>query len=99
MRHGQLVLPARFGHRVDDIVGVFLQRIIHARLRGRAAAIVVHPESTANIDVSNIDANAAELRVVPGGLLQTGLDVADVGNLRAKVKVNELEDVEATETL
>jgi hypothetical protein len=97
VRHRQLVLPARFGDRVDDIVRVFLQRVVHARLRCRARAIVIDPQSPADIDVRDVDTHAAQLRVVASDLLQARLDVPDVGDLRAKVEMNELEDVETAD--
>src|SRR3990170_1693731 len=45
------------------------------------------------------DAQLAKLRVITRDLLKTGLDVANVGDLRAEVKVNQLEDVQAPERL
>ena len=32
VRHRQLVLAARLGERVDDVVRVLLQRVVHARV-------------------------------------------------------------------
>src|SRR5712671_2154234 len=94
VRHRQLVLPARFSHRVDHVVRVLLERVVHARLRRRVAAVVINAETAADIDVSDVDTQPPQLRVVPRHFLQTGFDVADVSDLRAQVKVDQLEDVE-----
>src|SRR5688500_9812933 len=99
MRHRQLVLAARFRQSVNHVVCVFLERVVHARLGCRAAPVVVDAQSPANVYMRDSDSQLAELGVVARDLLKPRLDVADVGDLRAEVKVNQLENVEATERL
>ena len=99
VRHRQLVLAAGFGDRVDDVVRVLLKRVVHARLGRRAAAVVIHTQAAAHIHVGDVDTHRAQLGVVARDLLQSRLDVADVSDLRAEVKVNELEDIEAVDAL
>src|SRR3954465_13277579 len=99
MRHRQLVLAAGFRQGVHHIVRVLLGRIVHARLRGGPAPVIVDAKTATDVHVRNIDAQAPQLRVVARGFLQASLDVANVGDLRAEVKMNELEDIEPIERL
>ena len=95
MRHRKLELAARFGESVHDVVRVFLQRVVDARLRRGLRSVVIDSQPAADIHVRHVDAHAAKLRVVTRNLLQSRLDVADVGDLRPKVEVDQLENVES----
>src|SRR5215469_10867205 len=83
-----------FADHIDDIVGVFLQRVIHAGRRRRGGTIVIDAQPAADIDVRDIDSHSAQFSVKAGNLLEASLDVADVRYLTAEVEVNELQNVE-----
>src|SRR5260221_11828510 len=58
-------------------------------------AVVIHTESAADVHMRDVHAELAQLGVKARHLLEARLDVADVGDLRAEVEVDELHDVEA----
>src|SRR4051812_21905061 len=93
------MLAARFGEGIDHVVCVLLQRVVHARLGRRATPIVIDAQTATDIDVADVHAKPSQLGVVARHLLQPGLDVPDVSDLRAEVKVNQLENIETTEAL
>jgi hypothetical protein len=95
VRHRETLLPTRFADRVDDVVGVLLQRVVDAGDDGGARAVVVDAQSTADIDVRDVHAESAQLGVEPRNFRQTCLDVADIGDLRAEVEVDQAQNVEA----
>ena len=94
VRHRDLLLAARLGERVDDVVRVLLQRVVDARVGRRLRAVVVHAEPAADVHVRDVDARLPKLGVVARELLEPELDVANVGDLRSEVKVDQLEDVQ-----
>ncbi len=97
VRHRHLVLAARLGHRVHDVVRVLLQRVVHARVRlRRPRAVVVDAEPAADVDVRDVDAELAHLDVEARDLLEPALDEADVRDLAAEVEVQQLDDVESS---
>ena len=81
VRHRQLAVAAHFRERVDDVVRVLLQRVVHARLRRRLRAVVVYAEAAADVHVGDVEAHRTELGVEAGKLLQSALDETDVGDL------------------
>src|SRR5690606_36156513 len=94
VRHREFVLAARLGEGVDDVVRVLLHRVVHARRDGRARAVVIDAESAAHVDVPDVDAHPPELDVEARDFGHREFDVADVGDLRAEVEVDHLEDVQ-----
>ncbi len=80
--------------RVDDVVGVLLQRVVHARVRRGVGAVVVHAQPAADVDVRDVHAQRAQLDVEARDLLQRRLDEPDVGDLAAEVEVDQLQDVQ-----
>ena len=78
---------------IDDVVGVFLQRVVDARLEVGLRSVVVDAQPTADVQVFQTRAAAIELDVHARGLVQRLLDVANVGNLAAEMEVQELEAV------
>ena len=76
---------------INDVVGVFLEGVIGGAVEGRAAAVVIHAESAADVDVLDGEAHFVELGVEPRGLLNGFFYGKDVRHLRADVKMEELE--------
>ena len=99
VRHGQVVLAADLGHGVHHVVGVLLRRVVDARLGRGIGTVVVHAQPTTHVHVRHVHAHATQLGVEARDFLQTRLDVADVGNLAAKMEVDQLQNVEATQRL
>ena len=91
VRHAGLV-----AHRlqvIDDVVGVFLERVVGARLEVGLRAVVVDAEAAADVEVLQPGAGAGELDVDAGGFVQGALDDADVRDLAAEVEVEQLQAV------
>ena len=78
---------------VDDVVGVFLERVVDARLEVGLRAVVVDAEAAADVQILEPGARLHELGVDPGRLVQRPLDDPDVGDLAAEVEVQQLEAV------
>ena len=78
------------GHHV---VGVFLERIVDARLEIGPRSIVVDPESASDIEILHAGAASVQFAVDATGLDQRILDEADVRNLAAEVEVQQLQTV------
>ena len=94
VRVRQAALVADLGERADDIVRVLLHRIVHGAEAARARALVVHAEAAADVDDTHRRAELPELRVVARRLAHAGLDVLDIGDLRAHVEVHHGERLE-----
>ena len=94
VRHGQLHVAAHLAQCVYNVVRVFLQRIVHARLRRGLRAVVVHAKTATDVHVRDVEPHRAQLGVVPREFLKSRLDEADVGDLRTEVAVDQLDDVE-----
>ena len=77
----------------DDVVGVFLERVVDRRFEVGLAAVVVDAESAADVEVLDAGTDAGQLDVDAGGLVDGVLDVADVGDLAAEVEVDQLQAV------
>src|SRR5437660_3346584 len=75
----------------DDVVGVFLKRIIGRAVEITARAVVIDAETAANIEISEIVTELGKFCVIPGGFAHRAFDRGDVGDLRPDVKMNQLE--------
>ena len=97
LRHDRRMLHAGVvAHRldvVDDVVGVLLERVVHARLEIRLRAVVVDAEAAADVEVLEPGAFLHQLRVDARRFVERALDDADVRNLAAEMEVQELEAV------
>src|SRR6266404_1095634 len=82
---------AHIGDVPDDIVGVFLERIIRRTIEVAARAVVIHAKTAANIEITEFVSKFCEFRVVAGGFAHGALNRRDVWNLRADVEMNEFE--------
>ena len=80
-------------HVVDDVVGVFLERVIHARLEVGLRAVVVHAEAAADVDELEPGARLHQLRVDARRFVERPLDDPDVGDLAPEMEVQEPEAV------
>jgi len=78
-------LNARFFRKfltgVYDIVGVFLNVIIDARIRRAVAPVVVDSESPSDIQASQWNSHLFKFHIESEGLLQSLLEFSNVGDL------------------
>ena len=77
----------------DDIVGVFLESVIDRGFEIGLRAVVVDAQAAADIQKLEAGADAVQLNIHAGGFRQSILDAADIGDLAAQMKVNELQTV------
>ena len=61
MRHAGFV--AHRLHVIDDVVGVFLQRVVHARFEVGLRAVVVDAQAAADVEVLQAGAELGQLGV------------------------------------
>ena len=78
---------------IDDVVGVFLQRVVDARFEIGLRAVVVDAQAAAHVQVLQAGAGARQLDVDARGFVHRALDLADVGDLAAQVEVQQLEAI------
>ena len=75
----------------DDVVGVFLERIIRRAVEIAARAVVIDAEPAADVEISELMAELRKLGVIARRFAHGALDGGDVRHLRADVEMNELE--------
>ncbi len=78
---------------IDDVVGVFLQRVVHRRFEVRLRTVVIHAETAADVHELEAGALLGQLAVDAGRFVQRALDDADVRDLAAEMEVEELEAI------
>ena len=78
---------------IDDVVGVFLQRVVDARFEIGLRAVVVDAQAAADVQVIQPRAGAAQFDVDARRFDHRALDLADVGDLAAQVEVQQLEAI------
>ena len=66
---------------INDVVGVFLQRVVGRTVEGGSAAVVIDTEATPDVDVFDREAHLVKLRVEPGGFLHGFFDSENVRHL------------------
>ena len=80
----------------DDVVGVFLERIIGRAVEIAARAVVIDPEAAADVEVTELVPELAELGVIARRFAHGAFDRRNVRHLRADVEMNELETMRQT---
>ena len=91
VRVRQLVFLADLPQRAHDGVGVLLHRVVGGAGAARAGAFVVHAQAAAHVHDADADAEFRQFREAAARLLHAALHVADVGDLRTQVEVQELQ--------
>ena len=91
MRHAGVVADAL--HVEDDVVGVFLERVVGARFEVGLRPVVVDPQPAADIEILQARAMADQVHVDPAGFIQRRLDVADVRDLASHVEMQQPEAI------
>jgi hypothetical protein len=97
LRHDGRVRNLRLvAHRldmVDDVVGVLLEGVVDAGLEVGLRTVVVDAEAAADVQVLELGSRLDQLDVHAGRLVQRRLDDADIRDLAAQMKMQELEAV------
>ena len=78
---------------IDDVVGIFLQRVVDAGFEIRLRAVVVDAQPAADIQVLQTGAGALQFDVDARCLRHRGLDLPDIGDLTAQVEMEQFEAV------
>ena len=89
MRH--LLGVANVGDVIDDVVGVFLEGVVGRAVEGRAAAVVIHAQAAAHIEILDVETHLVKLGVKARRFLHRLLDRQNVRHLRADVEMEQLE--------
>ena len=96
-QHGRLFNPLALTHlfdRVNDIVGILLDGVIDARLRGRAGAVIINTQAATHVETGELRTGLAQLGIGTGRLLDRVLHPSDFRDLRADVKMQQAQTVE-----
>ena len=96
IRVWQIQFVTQLPQAMHHVVGVFLHRVIDGAETARARAFVIDAQATADIDGIQWHLQVAQLRVVTCDLTHAALNVADVGDLRTQMTVQQLQAVEQT---
>src|SRR5262249_47191638 len=92
-RMGDAGLVANALDAEDNVVGIFLQCVVNRRLEIGLRAVVVDAQAATDVHVADTGADTRQLDINPSGLGEGILDAADIGNLAAQVKVDQLKGV------
>ena len=75
----------------DNVVRVFLERVVGRAVEVAARAVVIDAESAADIEISELVSELRELGVVTRRFAHRAFDRGNVGHLRADMEMDELE--------
>src|SRR3954462_2118776 len=75
----------------DDVVGVFLERVVRRAVEVAPRTVVIDAEATADIQVTELMPELAKLRVIARGFAHGAFDRGNVRDLGADMEMNELE--------
>ena len=96
MRH--LGPIARLQHGRNDVVGVFLHRVVGAGRKIRTRPVVIDRHAPAHVDILDRCPGGHELGVIPTSLSQGRFDRSDIRDLAAQMPVHEPEGIEQAST-
>src|SRR5262245_6018030 len=76
---------------VNDVIRIFLERVVRGTIKCRPAAIIIDTQSATDIDVLNLETHLVKLRIIAGSFLDSLLNRKNIRDLRADMEVNQLE--------
>src|SRR5205823_12391693 len=82
-----------FFHRIDNGVHIFLKRVVDAVWRRDLTRLIIDSQSAADIHVLDIQTAFPEGRVNTSDLLHSLLQVLNIQNLTAQMKVEKFETI------
>src|ERR1051326_1552116 len=68
---------ADIGHVINDVIGIFLERVVGGTVEGGSAAIVIHAQAPTHVYEFNPETHLVKLGVKPGGFLDRLFDDQD----------------------
>jgi len=78
---------------IDDVVGVFLERVVGGAVKRRPAAVIIHPQAAADVQILDVEPHLVQFGVEARGFLHGLLNDEDVRHLRADVEMQQPETV------
>lgn len=90
----QAVFVTGIADTPNHVVGVFVQAVVHRAVGLRAGAFVVDAQAAAHVEALNVDAQLVQFNVKARRFAHAGGDIANVGQLRAQVEMQQLQAVE-----
>ena len=93
-RVGDVLVLQRGHDRLDDVGAVFLEGVVAAGEKIGLGTVVIHSQAAAEIEVFDLGPFLDQPGIDPAGLVDRGADLADIGDLRAQVVVDQFEAVE-----
>src|SRR5438270_1689784 len=75
----------------DNVVGVFLEGIIGGAVEIAARSVVIYAQSTANIEITEVVTKLSQFGVIARGFTHRAFDRGNIRDLRADMKMNQLE--------
>ncbi|CGY00982.1 Uncharacterised protein [Salmonella enterica subsp. enterica serovar Typhi] len=88
------MLFAGIANRPDDVIGIFVQAIVHRTVGLRAGTFIIHAQTAAHVEALDINAQLMQLNIETRGLAHAGRDIANVRHLRSQVEVQQLQTVQ-----
>ncbi len=92
----QAVLFTGIANRPDDVVGIFVQAVVHRAVGLRAGPFVVHAQAAAHVKALDVHAKLVQLNIETRRFAHAGGDVANIRHLRAEVEMQQLNAVQTT---
>lgn len=86
-RMWQTIFFTRITNRPDDVVGVFIEAVVHRTVGLRTGAFIVHAQTAADVEALNIDAQLVQLNIETRGFTNACRDIANIRHLRTEVEV------------
>ena len=85
------LLIANIRDVINDVVRIFLERVIRRAVERRPAAVVIHAQPAAHVQKFDVETHLADLAVEPRRFLHRFLYRENIRDLRADVEMDQLE--------
>src|SRR5262249_23106523 len=72
----------------DDVIGVFLERIVRRAIEIAARTVVIDAKPAADVQISKLVSKLRNLCVIPGTLTHSALDGRNIRYLRTDVEMD-----------
>ena len=85
-RMWQTIFFTRITNRPDDVVGVFIEAVVHRTVGLRTGAFIVHAQTAADVEALNIDAQLVQLNIETRGFTQRFNQLQYLSRRQAKLR-------------
>ena len=86
-RMRQTVFFTRIANRPDNVVGVFIEAVVHRTVGLRTSTFIIHAQTAADVEALNIDAQLVQFHIETRGFTNACGDIANIRHLRTEVEV------------